>query len=394
VTLEELLGRVAGGGVLSGATLSRPTRSDPSVAQRVTADPVMVKGRERVRVRRHLATRTIDRTVDPPAAAKLVAELLAGEYRQALIHLTDGDYQVLAGGKGAPKVLRRPATRPERRLGHDRAKRRVIAPAAPAPFLVALGVQSSDGKVRAQRQDKFRQVNRFCELVEHVLPKLPAGKLRVVDFGSGRSYLTFALHHLLTTVHGREVDMLGLDLKEDVVAECDRLARRIGAEGLRFEVGDIAGQAELGQVDLVVSLHACDTATDAALDRAVRAGAKAIMAVPCCQHELNRQLESAALRPLLRQGTLRERFAAEVTDAARARLLELVGYEVDVAEFVPLEHTPKNVLLRATPTRRPAADVERLAAEYRAFVDALSVSPSLERMLGELLPAAARAAVA
>jgi hypothetical protein len=179
--------------------------------------------------------------------------------------------------------------------------------------------------------------------------------------------------------------VLGLDLKVEVVAECEALARSLCADGLRFEVGDIAG-AELEGVDLVVSLHACDTATDAALDRAVRAGAEVILAVPCCQHELLGQLASDPLRPLLRHGTLKERFAAEVTDAARARLLELAGYDVQVVEFVPLEHTPKNVLLRAIRTTRPTRDVARLAAEYRAFADSLGIQPALERLLAGALP--------
>ncbi len=174
--------------------------------------------------------------------------------------------------------------------------------------------------------------------------------------------------------------MLGLDVKADVVAECEELARRLGADGLRFEVGDIV-EADLRGVDLVVSLHACDTATDAALDRAVRAGARVILAVPCCQHELLGQLENDVLRPLLRYGTLRERFVAEVTDAARARLLTLAGYDVQIVEFVALEHTPKNVLLRATRTERPAHDRARLQAEYRAFADALGIEPALERLL-------------
>ena len=170
-----------------------------------------------------------------------------------------------------------------------------------------------------------------------------------------------------------------------MVADCDALARRLGAAGLRFEVGDIA-EADLEGVDLVVSLHACDTATDAALERAVRAGAAVILAVPCCQHELLGQLENETLGPLLRHGTLRERFVAEVTDAARARLLELAGYDVQVVEFVPLEHTPKNVLLRATRTERPGRDRDRLAADYRAFADALGIEPALERLLSDLVP--------
>ncbi|HXQ85770.1 MAG TPA: methyltransferase, partial [Gaiella sp.] len=168
------------------------------------------------------------------------------------------------------------------------------------------------------------------------------------------------------------------------VSECEKLARRLGADGLRFELGDIA-ETDLTDVDLVVTLHACDTATDAALDRAIRAGAEVILSVPCCQHELLGQLSNDTLRPLLRHGTLRERFAAEVTDAARARLLELAGYEVQVVEFVALEHTPKNVLLRAARTSRPTRDRDRLRAEYRTFADALGIKPALERLLGDLV---------
>jgi hypothetical protein len=313
----------------------------------------------------------------------MLSSAIGPEYRQALLHEPDADWQVLAG-RGEPRILKRRPTRPAASATHDRVKRHLLPEGEPVPYLVALGVQTPEGRVRAPRRGKFRQVNRFVELVDDVVPSLPAGRLRVVDFGSGRAYLTFALHDLLTRVHGREVDVLGLDVKPNVVAECEELARRLGTEGLRFEVGDIA-EADLTDVDLVVSLHACDTATDVALDRAIRAGAEVILSVPCCQHELLGQLENETLRPLLRYGTLRERFVAEVTDAARARLLELAGYDVQVLEFVALEHTPKNVLLRATRTERPARDRERLATEYRAFADALGIQPALERLLGDVV---------
>ena len=284
----------------------------------------------------------------------------------------------------APKLLLRPPTRPVASLVHDRPKQHVLPDGEPVPFLVELGVMTAEGKVRASRYDKFRQVNRFLELVGDVLPDLPGGPLRVVDFGSGKSYLTFALHHLLTVVHGREVEIVGLDLKQDVVERCEALARKLGADGLRFEEGDIAGYEALGGVDLVVSLHACDTATDAALNRAVRAEAPVIFAVPCCQHELLAQLDNTALGPLLRHGTLRERFAAEVTDAARAQLLGAVGYDVQVVEFVELEHTPKNVLLRAV--ARPGRDRDKALAEYLTFKAELRIDPALERMLADRLP--------
>lgn len=379
--VERLVARLVSDDALTGATLSRPRGGDPARATRVTVDPVDLRAGAQYRWRHHHATRTVDEILDPDETGRRLGHLIGGAFRQALLHAPEADFQVLAGGKGA-RVLRRPATRAVATREHDRRKRRVLPEGTPVPFLVELGVMTPDGSVRAQRHDKYRQVNRFLELAEDVLPSLPEGKVRVVDFGSGRSYLTFALHHLLTAVHGREVDVLGLDLKEEVVAECEALARRLGADGLRFAVGDIA-TAPVEAADLVVSLHACDTATDAALDRAVRLGARVILAVPCCQHELLGQLADERLEPLLRFGVLRERVAAEVTDAARARLLALAGYDVQLVELFALEHSPKNVLIRATRLEagRPRRDTERLVAGYRAFADGLAIHPTLERLL-------------
>ena len=369
---------------LTGATLSKPRRSDPARYSKVTVDPVEVRGALRYRWRYHYATRTTDEHLAPEETARRLVHLVGGEFRQAHLRATDADHQVLAGPEGIT-VLRRPATRTRATRDHDRRKQHVLMDGTPVPFLVELGVQTLAGKVKAQRQDKFRQVNRFLELVQDVLPALPAGRLRVVDFGSGKSYLTFALHHLLTAVHGREVELVGLDLKEDVVTTCNALARKLGSQGLRFEVGEIAGYSGVDAADLVVSLHACDTATDAALERAVRWNAPVILAVPCCQHELLAQIQSAPLGPLLDRGLLRGRFASDVTDAARAQLLETVGYDVQLVEFVELEHTPKNVLIRAT--LRPARDRAKAYKEYRRFADALGVNPALERLLADLLPA-------
>ena len=381
--LAELVDDLVARDALTGVTLSKPRRSDPSRYAKVTVDPIVVRGALRYRWRYHYATRTTDEHLAPEETAQRLVHLVGGEFRQAHVHATDADYQVLAGAKGTT-VLRRPATRTGAARDHDRAKRHVLMEGTPVPFLVELGVQAPNGKVKAQWQDKFRQVNRFLELVEDVLPALPAGRLRVVDFGSGKSYLTFALHHLLTAVHGRDVDLVGLDLKEDVVATCNALAEKLGSTGLRFEVGEIGGYGGVEAADLVVSLHACDTATDDALERAVRWNAPVILAVPCCQHELSPQIENVSLAPLLGRGLLRERFASDVTDAARAQLLEAVGYDVQLVEFVELEHTPKNVLIRAT--RRPARDKAKAYEEYRRFADTLGIEPALERLLADLLP--------
>ena len=383
--VDDLVQRLVGESTLTGATLSRPRKAHPDEPRRITVERVTLRQGDRWRVRRHYERRTMDENLDGPGLVTFLRDAIGARYRQALLQETDADWQILAGGD-APRVLQRPPTRPKAEGVHDRQKRHLLPEGEPVPFLVELGVQTPDGRVRSQRRGKFRQVNRFVELVDDVVPRLPEGRLRVVDFGSGRAYLTFALHDLLVRRHGRQVDLLGLDVKPDVVADCEALARRLDAAGLSFEVGDIA-QADLDDVDLVVSLHACDTATDAALDRAVRGGARVILAVPCCQHELLGQLDNDVLRPLLRHGTLRERFVAEVTDAARARLLELAGYDVQVVEFVALEHTSKNVLLRAVRTSRPERDRARLVREYRAFADSLGIRPALERLLGDLVTA-------
>ncbi len=378
-SVEELVERLVTTDRLTAATLSKPRSGGDDRARKVTVDPL----EGRYRWRHHHSTRTEDEILDPDETSRRLTHLVGGAYRQALLRAPDGDYQVLAGGRGTT-ILCRPATRSTATREHDRRKRRLLEEGIPVPFLVELGVMTRDGKVRAARQDKLRQVNRYCELVEDVIPALPDGPLRVLDFGSGRSTLTFALHHLLTVVHGREVELVGLDLKGEVVAECESIARRLDLAGLRFEVGEI-GSWQADGADLVVSLHACDTATDAALDRAVRLGAAVILAVPCCQHELLGQLADERLRPLLRHGILKERFAAEVTDAARAQLLALAGYDVQVVEFVPLEHTAKNVLVRGVRTTRPGRDTARLAREYRAFADGLGIEPALERLLGPLV---------
>lgn len=248
----------------------------------------------------------------------------------------------------------------------DREKRRVLSEGVPVPFLVRLGVMTAEGRVVQSRRDKFRQINRFLEIVDDVLPEVMrlrgetggARPLRVVDFGSGKSYLTFALHHFLREVRKIDCEVLGLDLKADVIEFCSKVAGELNLGGLSFSVGDIASFRG-GAPDVVVTLHACDTATDHALDYAVRRGVAAILSVPCCQHELNAQVSRSSVpcdspfEPLLRFGLIKERFAALATDAVRAETLERLGYRVQVLEFIDDANTPKNLLIRAV--RNPAA---------------------------------------
>lgn len=371
-SIDELLGRVFGDASLTRATLSKPRSGE--LPAKVLVEPVELRGTTAYRFTSQLADRALHENLEPAAAQERLADLLKG-YGQGLLQSPDADWQILG-----EKVLKRPASRTGRSgRSHDRRKRRLLEDGIPVPFLVELGVMAPDGQVRKSRYDKFRQVNRFLELVDDIVPALrPTGPLRIVDFGCGKSYLTFALHHLLTALRGREVEIVGLDLKADVIAACSDLARRSGATGLRFERGEIAGYATAGPVDLVVSLHACDTATDEALAQAVRWEADAILAVPCCHKEAYGQIGNELLRPLLRHGLAKERLAALATDGLRAQLLELAGYRTQLVEFVELEHTPKNILIRAV-RGRPAGPGARAA--YEQLRDALGLDPALERLL-------------
>ena len=369
--LDDLLATLFDGDRLTRAVLSKPRSRE--LPLRVTVDPVELRGETAYRFTTHLADRVTHENLPPPAARERLGTLLV-DYRQGLLQDGEADWQVLG-----ETVLRRPPTRTGAARRHDRRKRYLLEEGTPVPFLVELGVMTPEGKIRASRYDKFRQVNRFLELVDDVVPSLPPeGPLHVVDFGCGKSYLTFALHHLLTELRGSAVEIVGLDLKEDVIATCSALAERIGAAGLRFERGEIAGFDAGRKVDLVVSLHACDTATDEALAQAVGWEADAILAVPCCQKEAYRQLGNDLLAPVLRHGLAKERFAALVTDALRAQLLELAGYRTQLVEFVALEHTAKNVLIRAV-RGTPAGMNERGA--YEQLRDSLGLQPTLERLL-------------
>jgi SAM-dependent methyltransferase len=358
---------------LARAVLSKPRRESPY--SRVTVRPVVIADELRYQFEYRQGAKATHANLLPLEAETELAELIRRDFRQALLQTEAHDYQVLQG----ETVLRRAPTARPTELTHDRRKQRLLAEGVPVPFLVELGVMTPEGKVRARRYDKFRQVNRFLELVDDVIPDRA---LRIVDFGSGKSYLTFALYHLLAVDRGLDVHIVGLDLKEDVIERCRALAQRLGYERLRFEVGDI-GLYEGEAADVVVSLHACDTATDAALARAVRWGAEVILAVPCCQHELYDQISDESLEPLLSHGILRERFAALATDAARAQLLQAVGYDAQVTEFIDLEHTPKNLLIRAT--RRPQRDTHHAMLRYRAFKERLGIEPALERLLADVL---------
>ena len=302
-------------------------------------------------------------------------------FKNALVETQSFTANVIVSKKGTitiKKKMNASAKQPKISLSHNRKKKYILEEGIPVPFLIDLGVMTQNGNIVNAHYDKFRQINRFLEYIEDILPSLPTSReLRILDFGCGKSYLTFAIYYYLKVLKGYPVRITGLDLKEDVIRHCNELAVKYGYDKLEFLCGDIAYYDGCSQVDMVVTLHACDTATDYALAKAVGWGAKVILSVPCCQHELNKQMKNDLLSPVLHYGILKERMAALMTDGLRAQILEANGYRTQILEFIDMAHTPKNLLIRAVYNGHCADN----KAQINELLAAFDINPTLYRLL-------------
>lgn len=323
-------------------------------------------------------------------------------FKNCIVKTDTEEITTMANKKGEIKVFRK-ATKnfsAEQKFSNNfnRIKNYILQEGNPVPFLIELGVMTKDGKVVAQKYDKFRQINRFLEFINDIIESIEKlngasytqkNPLRIVDFGSGKSYLTFAVYYFLTELKKIPVYITGLDLKEDVIKNCDFLAKKLGCENLEFKIGNIADYSSEKNPDIIITLHACDTATDFALDYAVKHNAKAILSVPCCQHEINSQLEKQKIKSespfasIERFGILRERFAAIATDAIRAELLEQCGYTVQVLEFIDMSHTPKNILIRAVKKQSDNFKNKESKIRMKSLLDELGCFQTLEKLLSK-----------
>lgn len=347
--------------------LRRLTVSNPRAGAeylRIQGRPVTLRGQELLQLEKLTQTQAFHENL-PLSEGPARLEALLAHYGQ-LDALCQGAAFCLKISKKGKLFFQRQAVQSvlERPAGHDRKKQYLLKEGMRIPPLVDLGVLTPEGKVVKAKYDKFKQINRFVELLNDVLAKNPREVLRIVDFGCGKSYLTFVVYYYVTEILQKKADIVGLDLKEDVISHCSAVAEKYGYTGLHFRCGDIRDYLADQAPDLVITLHACDTATDYALYHAAQWGSEAILSVPCCQHELNLQVTRDALPPLTDYGILKERLCALATDAVRAKLLESQGYEVQVLEFIDLAHSPKNLLLRAR--KAPVSSEKRQAARQEA----------------------------
>ena len=361
----------------------------PEQTQKVKIRPVLIREELLFQETAYRGTQAFHENFTAEQLTDRICTALQEQFRQGEFSAKTLQATVLVSKKGkltlkvknSGKAPRTAASEEEelQALAHNRTKHYILEEGKPVDFLVGLGVQTPDGRVTRARFDKFRQINRYLEFIEDVIDELPKDRtIRIIDFGCGKSYLTFAMYYYLHELQHRDIQVTGLDLKTDVIQHCNELAEKLGYDRLKFERGDISTYEGTDVADMVVTLHACDLATDYALDKAVKWGARVILAVPCCQHELNRQIKCDPLKPVLKYGIIKERVAALLTDALRANLLEQQGYETQILEFIDMEHTPKNLLIRAVKKNgmRP-----KKSADIGTVEELLHVAPTLEKLL-------------
>ncbi len=386
--LKELLRETVDEGLYQ-IILSNPREKNK--AFKIKIRPVMVKDTILFQETVYEGTKVFHSNRGAETMVERLEELITHDFKQCEVEHLRCRAQVLVSKKGKMTIKQKrtanngteSGTDRKIQMAHNRVKKYILDEKTPVPFLIDLGVQTKEGRIVKARYDKFRQINRFLEFIEDILPTLSKERtVHIIDFGCGKSYLTFAMYYYLHDLKGYDVEITGLDLKEDVIAHCNSLSSKYGYDKLRFIKGDIAEYDGQDSVDMVVTLHACDTATDYALAKAVSWGAKVILSVPCCQHEVNKQIYNEELSSLLRYGIIKERISALVTDAVRANILEAEGYETSILEFIDMEHTPKNLLIRAV---KKSGNNEHGRQEARQKVDDvtefLHIDPTLKRLV-------------
>lgn len=379
----EYIGAVFGGGI-TRAVISNPAKKSAEIKKAVITLK-SIGGAEKYQIETFTEKQAFHKNVEKADIAAEAERIMAeGGFRQLDAWNESAYYLLKVSKKGKTSLTKKRLAdkkKPVGAKGNNRQKKYILGGGGEIPPLVDLGVMTKDGHVVSAMYDKYRQINRFVEIIDDALGGDPPKELNVIDFGCGKSYLTFVVYYYLTEVKGIKANITWLDLKADVIKKCGALAEKYGYENLSFEVGDINGYKPKAKPDMVIALHACDTATDYALYNAVSWGAERIISVPCCQHELNGQIKTDELLALTDYSLIKERFSALATDAIRGKLLEYMGYKVQMLEFVDFSHSPKNLLIRAVKRNTPKQKREESLKRAEALIKEFNFNPTLYRLL-------------
>lgn len=376
--MEKIIKKIVDNNSIFKIIVSNPRKKSNEI-KKITIRPVEIQGKELYQMENHFTNKVTHVNFPYEKIGNILLESM-NNFKQMNIFSQEADIQILANKITKPRVITsKPTLKPcQEAKSHNRKKNYIINDGEPCDFLIALGVMTKDGQVNKKYYNKFRQINRFLEIVSDSLPAIDKENVKIIDFGCGKSYLTFAIYYYLVKMLGKKVDITGLDLKENVIRDCNRIAQDLGYEGLKFKLGDIAEYKDTS-CDMIVTLHACDTATDYALINAVDWNTKMILSVPCCQHELFSQIDNPVDNAFLKHGIIKDKFTEILTNGVRGLMLEACGYDVSMIEFTSLEHTAKNVMIKAVKLDKPSQKhIETALKQYETIKETYHINPTID----------------
>lgn len=376
--MEKIIKKIVDNNSILKIIVSNPRKKSNEI-RKITIRPIEIQQKEVYQLENHFVNKVTHLNFPHEKISDILMKSMHN-FKQINIFSKEADIQILANKIDKPKVITSKPTMTacQNIKSHNRKKNYIINDGEPCDFLIALGVMTKDGQVNKKYYNKFRQINRFLEIVSDSISTIDKENIKIIDFGCGKSYLTFAIYYYLVKLLGKKVEIVGLDLKENVIRDCNNIAEKLGYTGLKFKLGDIAEYKDTS-CDMIVTLHACDTATDYALINAVDWNTKIILSVPCCQHELFSQIQNPIDNAFLKHGIIKDKFTEILTNGVRGLMLEACGYDVSMIEFTSLEHTAKNVMIKAVKLDNPSKKhKEKALAEYEALKNAYKINPTID----------------